>query len=98
MIEDKSSTNNSMNNPPTASLKSGPVSSIPGSYFTAILSEPLLHFLLIGALVFGGYTYLQNDTRSTPQKICSFCGKDRAFGLALFAPGNGLRLASSSKD
>jgi len=75
MTEDKNSTNNSMNSPPNASQKSGPVSSIPGSYIKAILSEPLLHFLLIGALLFGGYTYLQSDTRSTPKSFVVSTGK-----------------------
>jgi hypothetical protein len=70
MIEDKSSTNNSMNNPPNALQKLGTV-----SHLTAILSEPLLHFLLIGALLFGGYTYLQSDTRSTPESFVVSSGK-----------------------
>ena len=75
MTEDKNSTNNSMNSPLNASQKSGPVSTIPRSSITAILSEPLLHFLLIGSLLFGAYTYLQSDTRSTPKNFVVSAGK-----------------------
>jgi hypothetical protein len=70
-----SSKSNAMNSPPNASQKSGPVPNSPGSRITAILSEPLLHFLLIGALLFCAYTYLQNDTRSTPQSFVVSAGK-----------------------
>ncbi len=70
MTEDKSLTNNSMNSPPSASHKSAT-----GSVITAILSEPLFHFLLIGSLLFGGHSYLQNDTRSTPQNFVVSAGK-----------------------
>lgn len=70
MTKGLSSTNDSMNSPPSASQKSGAA-----SWITSILSEPLLHFLLIGALLFGGYTYLQNDTRSTPQNFVVSAGK-----------------------
>ena len=64
-----------MNSPPNALQRSGPASNIFGARITAILSEPLLHFLLIGALLFGVYTYLQNDTRSTPQSFVVSAGK-----------------------
>jgi hypothetical protein len=70
-----SSKSNAMNSPPNALQRSGPVSNIPGARITAILSEPLLHFLLIGALLFCAYTYLQNDTRSTPQSFVVSAGK-----------------------
>jgi hypothetical protein len=70
-----SSKSNAMNSPPNALQRSGPASNIFGARITAILSEPLLHFLLIGALLFGVYTYLQNDTRSTPQSFVVSAGK-----------------------
>lgn len=68
MIEEKSTTNPSMNSPPNAS-------NIRRSRITAILSEPLLHFLLIGALLFGAYTYLQTETRSSPKNFIVSAGK-----------------------
>jgi hypothetical protein len=70
MTEGLSSTTDSMNASPSASQKSGAA-----SWIMSILSEPLLHFLLIGGILFGGYTYLQNDTRSTPQSFVVSAGK-----------------------
>lgn len=75
MTKDMSSKSNAMNSPPNASQNSGPVSNIPGARIMAVLSEPLLHFLLIGALLFCAYTYLQSDTRSTPQSFVVTAGK-----------------------
>jgi hypothetical protein len=70
MTKVMSSTNHSMNSPPNTPQKSGPM-----SYITAIVSEPLLHFLLIGAVLFGGSAYLQRDTRSNPQRFVVSAGK-----------------------
>lgn len=70
MTKGLSSTKDSMNSPPSASQKSGAV-----SWITSILSEPLLHFLLIGGILFGGYAYLQSDTGSNPQHFVVSAGK-----------------------
>lgn len=70
MTKGLSSTNDSLNGSPSTSQKPGAASRI-----ASIFAEPLVHFLLIGAILFAVYSYLQSDTRSNPQRFLVSAGK-----------------------
>lgn len=70
MTKGLSSTNDSLNASPSTSQKPGAASRI-----ASIFAEPLVHFLLIGAILFAIYSYLQSDTRSNPQRFLVSAGK-----------------------
>jgi hypothetical protein len=70
MTKGLSSTNDLLNGSPSTSQKPGAASRI-----ASIFAEPLVHFLLIGAILFAVYSYLQSDTRSNPQRFLVSAGK-----------------------